>query len=246
MIVCVTGGKGGPGATVLACGLAGALARSGRRVLLVDADPWGGDVGAYLHPSELDPRRGLLPLLRLEPGAIAAPAIARETTAVAENFHVLLGLPRAAPELLAGRLEQLAHASRELADAVMVDLGAALAGSPSTALVGVADKVLLAARPDVQGALAAERALVTLGETLHVELVATRVRRPAMADVVELSEALQCDIRLSVPESSRIQRVAISPQRLLRVGLDRIAEAVNSSSDGPSVEVHPLERATLS
>lgn len=243
MIVCVTGGKGGPGATVLACGLAGALARSGRRVLLIDGDPWGGDVGAYLQPCELDPSRGLLPLLRLDRGPPAAPAIARETTEVAENFHVLMGLPRSAPELLAGGLEQLARDSRELADVVVVDLGAALAGSPAAPLVGVADTVLLAARPDLQGALASERALVTLGETLDVELVATRVRGGAMADVVELSEALQCDIRLSVPESSRIQSVAISPQRHIRRALDRMAEAVTSSSNGPSAEIEPVEEA---
>jgi len=245
VIVCVTGGKGGPGATVLACGLAGSVARSGRSVLLIDADPWGGDAYSYLEPSELDPRRGLLPLLRLEHGPIAAPVIARETTTVAANFHVLLGLPRAAPKLLAGRLEQLAHASRELADVVVIDLGAALAGSPSAPLVGLADKVLLAARPDLQGALAAERALVTLGETLHVELVATRVRGTADADVVELSEALQCDIRLGVPESSRVQSVAISPQRAVRRALDRIAAAVNSSDTRP-VEIHPVEGAALS
>lgn len=244
MIVCVTGGKGGPGATVLACGLAGSLARSGRRVLLIDDDPRGGDACAYLDPSELDPRRGLLPLLRLEHGSIAAPVIAREAIAVAANFHVLLGLPRAAPELLAGRLEQLAHASRELADVTVIDLGAAFAGSPSMPLVGLADKVLLAARPDLQGALAAERALGTIGETLHVELVATRVRERAKADVVELSEALQCDIRLHVPESSPIQSIAINPRRPLRRALDRIAEAVNSS-DTPPIEIHPVEGAAL-
>lgn len=244
MIVCVTGGKGGPGTTVLACGLAGSLARSGRRVLLIDADPRGGDICAYLDPSELDPRRGLLPLLKLKHGAIEAPVIAQETIALAANFHVLLGLPRAAPGLLAGRLEQLAHASRELAEVTVIDLGAALAGSPSIPLVGFADKVLLAARPDLQGALAAERALVALGETLHVELVATRVRDRAKADVVELSEALQCDIRLHVPESSRIQSVAINPRRPLRRALDLIAEAVNSPDASP-VEIHQVEGAAL-
>lgn len=245
MIVCVTGGKGGPGATVLACGLAGSLARSGRRVLLIDGDPWGGDVGAYLQPSELDPRRGLLPLLSLRQGAIEAPAIARELTAMAPNFDVLLGLPRAARELLAGRLEHLVRAADELASVVVVDLGAALAGSPTTPLAHDADKILVVARPDLQGALAAERAFVTLGDAFHAELVATRVRGHAMADVVELSEALGRDISLSVPESSRIQSVAISPPRHVRRALDRIANGITSSSD-PSMEVHPVEEAALS
>ena len=47
-LVAVTGGKGGPGATTLAVGLAGAWAAAGQSVLLVDLDPAGGDVAAHL------------------------------------------------------------------------------------------------------------------------------------------------------------------------------------------------------
>jgi len=43
-LVLVTGGKGGVGTTTVAVNLAVALARQGRRTVLVDADPAGGDV----------------------------------------------------------------------------------------------------------------------------------------------------------------------------------------------------------
>lgn len=41
-MVAVLGGRGGAGATVLACGLAVTAARLGRRALVVDGDPFGG------------------------------------------------------------------------------------------------------------------------------------------------------------------------------------------------------------
>lgn len=54
--IAVTSGKGSPGATFVAVNLAGAFARLGRDVALVDLDMSGGDIGAYLG---LDPRKGL-------------------------------------------------------------------------------------------------------------------------------------------------------------------------------------------
>ena len=70
-LVAVTGGKGGPGATTLAVGLAGAWAAAGQSVLLVDLDPAGGDVAAHLPVADM--RRGVAPLLG-SPGVPPGPA----------------------------------------------------------------------------------------------------------------------------------------------------------------------------
>ena len=70
-LVAVTGGKGGPGATTLAVGLAGAWAAAGQSVLLVDLDPAGGDVAAHLPVADV--RRGVAPLLG-SPGVPPGPA----------------------------------------------------------------------------------------------------------------------------------------------------------------------------
>lgn len=220
MIVCVTGGKGGPGATVLAVRLAGGLARRAHEVLLADLDPSGGDVGAYLDSSALDPRRGLLPLLKLERGPIGEEALARELQSVSPRLKVLLGLLRPSPDLLRGRAHELLQAAGGLAEVVVADLGRASPGSPALDALGSADHIVVAARADVQGALAAERALQALGESRRVTIAATRIRRLHRADVVELSDALAREIPVALPECNPGSK---SSRRLQR-GVDRLID----------------------
>ena len=86
-LVAVTGGKGGPGATTLAVGLAGAWAAAGQSVLLVDLDPAGGDVAAHLPVTDV--RRGVAPLLG-SPGVPPAPAaVLAEVAQVAGGWGCL-------------------------------------------------------------------------------------------------------------------------------------------------------------
>src|SRR5690606_15988047 len=51
-VVCVVGGKGGAGATVLAAALAVTASRAGLRTLLIDADPLGGGIDVVLGQEE--------------------------------------------------------------------------------------------------------------------------------------------------------------------------------------------------
>lgn len=48
LTVGVMGGRGGSGASTLACALAVSAARSGRRTMLIDADPLGGGIDVLL------------------------------------------------------------------------------------------------------------------------------------------------------------------------------------------------------
>jgi flagellar biosynthesis protein FlhG len=59
-LILVTSGKGGVGTTTLAVGMAASAAQRGRRIVLVDANPHGGDVAVLCHLSE---RRTLVDVL---------------------------------------------------------------------------------------------------------------------------------------------------------------------------------------
>ncbi|MGH2383379.1 MAG: hypothetical protein ACRDG7_19480 [Candidatus Limnocylindria bacterium] len=234
MIVCITGGKGGPGTTVLATHLASTAASMGRSCLLVDLDPFGGDIGAYLNPGHLDPRRGVLPLLRLERAGVSQDALQRETQIVAPALTVLLGLLRPDPDLFDRRIGDLLGSAQRIAEVVVADLGRVVVGSPSLEALENADEILLAARPDLQGALAAGRALSVLDQH-NSRVVATRVRKRRAADVTELAEALGRPIAASVPELNAPARPR--PSRRLRRELSRLIEDL-SGTEG-AMEIPP-------
>ncbi len=208
-LVVVTGGKGGPGATTLAAGLAGAWAAAGRRVLLVDLDPAGGDVAAHLPVGELR-RRGVAALLgsgRVTPRTVLAEAV---EVLAGGGLRVLVGLPRPDGAGLLGPAVAVAvaEAARQAGgvDVVVVDAGRLLPGSVAQALLGVPRAVgVLAARADVPGALAAQRALLAAGEATAggLVVVAVGVRRRRSADVAELAEALAQPVGGVVPARRR-------------------------------------------
>ncbi|MBL9123109.1 MAG: AAA family ATPase [Planctomycetaceae bacterium] len=121
----VCGGKGGVGTTTVALGIAAALARSGRRVLLVDGDFGGPDLAAL---TATDPRYTLVDVLA------SRRSVHEALEAGPHGMQLLLGPPRdaetvecspAAQVRLIDQLRQLgAHT-----DDIVVDAGA----SPSRA-----------------------------------------------------------------------------------------------------------------
>jgi MinD-like ATPase involved in chromosome partitioning or flagellar assembly len=244
VIICVTGGKGGPGATVLATNLAMAVAHTGRRCLLLDLDPFGGDIGAYLDPERLDPRRGLLPLLKLERADIAPQAVERESQEVAPGLMVLLGSLRPATEFLIGRAGDVLRSANRTADVVVADLGRSVPLSPALDGLGHAHRCLVATRPDLQGALAAEGALSLVGNRAPVRIVATKVRRGRVADVVELSEALGRPIDASVPEL-RVP-VRLNQSRRLRRQLAHLISTLVAEGQGAEGTLAGLQEAVTS
>jgi hypothetical protein len=138
----------------------------------------------------------LLPLLKLGP-VEGHNEIERECQSISQHLSVLLGFLRPEPDLLQGRMDNLLRSAVRVAETVVVDLGRMAVGSPSLEALSMTDQVLLAVRPDLQGALAAERALmVTSG---NPTVVATQVRKRGGADVVELSQALERPVAASIP-----------------------------------------------
>jgi Mrp family chromosome partitioning ATPase len=208
-LVVVTGGKAGPGATTLAVGLAGAWAASGRRVLLVDLDPAGGDVAAHISVGEIR-GRGVAVVLAAGGGQVKPGGVAAEAVEVAVGLRVLIGLsrPDAAGLLRPEVGSAVVQAARQVSgvEVVLVDGGRLLPGSVAQALLGLPGAVgVLAARADVPGALAAQRALLVPAEatTTPLGLVAVGVRRRMSGDVAELAAALEHPVSGVVPALRR-------------------------------------------
>jgi chromosome partitioning protein len=87
MIIGVLNQKGGVGKTTIAVNVSAALAMSGKRVLLVDADPQGSSL-AWSSVREADP---LFPVI-----GMAKPSLHRDLPALAKDYDVVLidGAPR--------------------------------------------------------------------------------------------------------------------------------------------------------
>ena len=199
-IVAVTGGKGGVGKTMLAVNAAFAVARTGRRVLLVDLDLGLADVGVLLGRSpvatiedvvvsDLDPRAALVqvaPGLDALCGGGGSPAMA--------------DLAPPARMRIVGLLKELA---REY-DLVLCD-GAAGIGSDALHFLAAADHVVLVTTPDpaaLTDAYGLVKALDAFGEQHGREIptpevVVNRAASPEEADGVATRLRAVCERFLS-------------------------------------------------
>jgi Mrp family chromosome partitioning ATPase len=208
-LVVVTGGKGGPGATTLAVGLAGAWAAAGRSVLLADLDPAGGDVAAHLPVPDV--RRGVAPLLGLPVGRLDPAAVQAESSPVRWGLLVLVGLPRADTGglLRPDAVGMLLRAARGVpgVELLVVDPGRLLPASVAAVTLGLAEVRVLAARADLPGALAAQRALAATQHAGALAVVAVAVQRPA--DAAELAHALGRPLAGVIPADPKAVRRAL-------------------------------------
>lgn len=121
-LVAVWGPIGAPGRSTVALTLADYWARSGRRTVLVDADPFGGSIAQML--GVLDEVSGLLSAARAaNDGRVAG--LSEHLYSISEHLHLLTGLPR--PELWsrirAGAADRLLERLRQDAEISVLDAG---------------------------------------------------------------------------------------------------------------------------
>ena len=125
-VVAVWGAHGAPGATTVATALAGAAAADGQRVLLVDADSYGGSIAAVLGITDEAPGfaaacrlAGAESLTTAELDRVSSPS------GTAAPFRVLSGIvnPGRWPELGRERVATALDVCREAADLTIVDVG---------------------------------------------------------------------------------------------------------------------------
>jgi Flp pilus assembly CpaE family ATPase len=150
------------------------------------------------------------PAGQLDPAAVAA-----ESTQVAWGLRVLVGLP--GPDtgglLRPDAVRALLRAARGAAGAelLVVDPGRVLPGSVASVTLGLAEVRVLAARADLPGALAAQRALAATQHAPVIAVVAVAVQRPM--DAAELAHALGRPLAGVVPSDPRGVRRALQTGR---------------------------------
>ncbi|MEU4836248.1 septum site-determining protein Ssd [Streptosporangium sp. NPDC023615] len=196
-VVCVTGGRGGAGASVLAGSLALAASRRRLRTLLVDADPLGGGLDLLLGQEEADGARWSDLVAREGRVSCAALQAALPTLA----GLTLLSFHRGEVEPIpAEAMRSVLEAGRRGFDLVVVDLPRHLDQAAAEAL-GRATITLLVVPADVRGVLAAAQVLV--GVRAHTGDVRAVVRSGVLKDDV-VTGSLGVPLGGSVPDQPRL------------------------------------------
>lgn len=173
VLVAVVGGRGGAGATSLACALAVTAGRRTSRTLLVDGDPLGGGIDlCFGREQDSGPR---WPDFVATRGRLSAAALTEALPRV-HNLSLLSwdrGDVRALP---AEAVRAVVQAGRRGCDLVVVDLPRVV-DEASRAVLSAATTVLLVVPAEVRSAAAASRVAASLA--LYSRDLRTVVRGPA-------------------------------------------------------------------
>jgi MinD-like ATPase involved in chromosome partitioning or flagellar assembly len=158
-VLALASAKGAPGVTTAAVALGAVWPR---RVLLVEADPAGGDLAARFH---LPPEPNLVSLgMVARRGQLTPEQVWGHTQRLPRGLAVLTGLRAGDQARGLGRLWSLLPQALPQLDAdVLVDCGRLAADTPTEDLVRRAEVVVLLARPTVEGVLHLANRLEALG-----------------------------------------------------------------------------------
>lgn len=236
-LVCVAGSKGSPGATTLAVALASSVPTDSGRVLLIDADPDGGDLAAMLGGAT---NPGLVTLAAATRHGFARDEVARHVQPIGDTISLLAAPP--SPDQAASTLASLGRGFAEsLSDTPAVaDLGRWRPNSPAAELVRAAAATVLVVRPTVAGVAHARWAFADLSSRCRRVVVTTRGERPYGPD--EVAAALGAESAVFVPVDRTAVSVLAGGRWSRRAPLGRAARALGddlglAARAEPSVEV---------
>ena len=185
-LVAVVGGRGGAGATTLACALAVTAARSGWSALLVDGDPLGGGID-LVFGGEQDAGvrwRDLMGTRGRVPASVLADALPRMS-----GLSVLSWDRGDARSVPVPAVESVLAAGRRAHDLVVVDLPRSVDDS-SRAVLAAASTVLLVVPDEVRAAAAASRVAAAVGVLCSDLRVVTRGPSPSGLTGEQIARAL--------------------------------------------------------
>jgi MinD-like ATPase involved in chromosome partitioning or flagellar assembly len=250
-VVAVWGPAGAPGRTTVAAGLAAAVARRGRRTVLVDADPYGGAVAQAL--GVLDEVSGLLSAARLVAAGQLADRFPSVQRGLDPQLSVVTGLPRADRyvEVRSGTVEELLEVARDRAE-VVVDTGFSLEDEAvpaygsrpgrnqmTLAALEAADRLVVVGGADPVGLSRLARGLVELREgvgrrPLHV--VVNRMRSTlgwSERDITGMVEsfARPAGIHFLPEDQATVDRALVAGRTLAELGDSPLARALAAVAD---------------
>lgn len=232
LTVGVVGGRGGAGASTLACGLALAAARSGRRTLLVDGDPLGGGLDVLLGGEREEGRRW--PDFAASKGRLAGGALEESLPSVRGVRVLSWGREPAAP-VPPEAVRSVLAAARRRGGVVVVDLprGADPAAVEAHAQL---DLGLLVVPGELRAVAAAHRVMSSLAPGVR-DLRAV-VRGPYAAGLDErwVADALRLPLAGELPYDPGIvadQDAGVPPGAEPRGPLGRFCDAFWSRALAP-------------
>lgn len=226
-ITAITSGKGGVGKTFVAANMAAALARQGRRVLVLDAD---------LGLANLDVVLNLFPKITLHDVFTKKATLAEATLPAPGGFEVLLAgsgmveYSRMTPEVR----EQLQRVIAEVApkyDHVLLDTGAGIS-DVVLYTISLADEVLVVVTPEptsMTDAYATIKVLATTQARRRMQVLVNQVRRPGEGRAVRqqlqtvvdryvvpgLDGAVRLDLLGEIPSDPAVRDAVLKRQLLL-------------------------------
>lgn len=232
LTVGVMGGRGGSGASTLACAMAVTAARSGRRTMLIDGDPLGGGIDVLLGGEESDGLRW--PDFARSKGRVGGGAL-EESLPALHGLRVLswgrddevIVPPQAMRSVLA--------ASRRLGGVVVVDLPRRVDESVAEALAQL-DVGLLVVPGELRAVAAAQRVAAAAGMVLEDLRVVARGPYTAGLDEHWVAQALGLPLVGELPLEaglSSAQDSGVPPGGNPRGALARFCTAFWELADSP-------------
>ncbi|KAF0650855.1 hypothetical protein K701_05615 [Streptomyces fradiae ATCC 10745 = DSM 40063] len=200
LTVGVLGGRGGAGASTLACALAVSAARGGHRTMLVDGDPLGGGLDVLLGAEREEGLRW--PDLAASKGRVAAAAL-EESLPAPRGLRLLSWGRGDAAALPPEAMRSVLAAARRRGGVVVVDLPRRMDDATVEALAQV-DMGLLIVPAELRAVAAARKVASTAGMVLDDLRVVVRGPYATGMDESWVARVLGLQLAGEVPEDPRL------------------------------------------